>query len=376
MEPADAPEGALTIVHIETGRHLYGGALQVYYLLRGLAARGVRNMLVCPKDSEIATAVRGVAERVHAFPMAGDLDLRFIVRLRRVLREARPDLLHLHSRRGADVLGGLAGRLQGIPTVLTRRVDNPEPRLLARLKYGLYDRVITISEGIREVLVGEGVPARKIACVRSAVDTARYRPGCDRERFRASVGLAADDLAVGLIAQLIERKGHRYLLEAMPAILAAAPRARFLLFGQGPLEAALRRQAERLGVADRLVFAGFRDDLERLLPCLDLVVHPADMEGLGVSLLQAAACGVPIVASAAGGIPEVVRDGVNGYLIRPGDVRALGTRVVELLRDLAEARRLGAAGRKLAEAEFSLETMVDGNLRVYRELLAERQRAT
>jgi glycosyltransferase involved in cell wall biosynthesis len=114
---------------------------------------------------------------------------------------------------------------------------------------------------------------------------------------------------------------------------------------------------------------GYRDDLPRLLACMDLVVHPATMEGLGVSLLQASAAGVPVVASRVGGIPEAVRDGVSGLLVPPADVAALADAVLALLADPDACRRMGAAGRDLVAREFSVARMVEGNLAVYRELL-------
>jgi glycosyltransferase involved in cell wall biosynthesis len=360
-----------TILHVETGRHLYGGALQVYYLLRGLKERGCRNVLVCPEASAIAAAARDVAE-VIALPMGGDLDLRFIARLRCAIREMRPDLVHLHSRRGADVLGGIAARREKVPVILTRRVDNPEPRLLASLKYRLYDRVLTISEGIRRVLIDEGVPAGKVQCVHSAVDSVRFRPDCDRAWFNATFGTERGDRAVGMVAQFIERKGHRHLLAAIPPLAREFPRLRVLLFGKGPLENEVTAQIRDLGLEGCVRFGGFRDDLERVLPCLEILVHPAEMEGLGVSLLQAAACAVPIVASAAGGIPEAVRHDENGLLVPPADPAALTAALAGLLRDSDKARRLGDGGRRLVEREFSIAAMVDGNLRVYRELLERR----
>lgn len=118
-------------------------------------------------------------------------------------------------------------------------------------------------------------------------------------------------------------------------------------------------------------FVGFRDDLPDLLPCLELLVHPATVEGLGVSLLQAASAGVPIVAGNVGGIPEAVHHGYNGLLVPPEDTRALGTAVATLLRDGPLARRMGDAGKELMYREFSVNTMVEGNLAVYRELPAE-----
>ena len=132
-------------------------------------------------------------------------------------------------------------------------------------------------------------------------------------------GLTDDALLLGVAAQLIPRKGHDVLLAAMPAILAEQPRARLLLFGRGPQRDALQHRCDELGLREQVIFAGLRDDMPRVLPSLHLLLHPARMEGLGVALLEAADCGVAIVASAVGGIPEVVRDGVNGRLVPPDD---------------------------------------------------------
>ena len=357
------------VLHVETGPHLYGGALQVFYLLGGLQKAGWQNILVCTKGSDIARAAHGVVDRVYEAPMSGDLDVAFVSRLRRIIKEERPDLVHLHSRRGADLLGGIAARLSSVPVILTRRVDNPEPKWWVALKYRLYDQIVTISEGIRAVLVSEGVPAHRIECVHSAVDIERYKPNCDLQWFRNEFGLSEENKAVGMIAQLILRKGHRYVFEAIPAICETHPETRFLLFGKGPLEQELKEQCQRHGLEKYVQFVGFRDDLDRVLPCLNVVAHPADMEGLGVSLLQASACGVPIVATPAGGIPEIVRDGENGYLVPKADVNGIADRLAQLLSDEALAARMGQAGREIVEQNFSVKAMVDGNIRVYQGLL-------
>ena len=361
----------MKILHVESGRHLYGGALQVVFLLQGLKARGEQAVLVCPQGSAIAEAARPHALRVHEVAMKGDLDVGMVGRLRALIREERPDIVHLHSRRGSDLWGGLAARLEGVPTVLSRRVDNPEPRWWVKRKYRLYARVIAISEGIRQVLLGEGLSADQVVCVHSAVDTERYRPEpADRAWLRAEFGLAEDEATLAMAAQFIPRKGHRTLLAALPAVLAAHPRTRTLLFGQGPELAAIQDLVREAGLGERVLFPGFRRDLERVLPCIDVMVHPAEMEGLGVALLQAAACGLPIVAGRAGGIPEIVRPGLNGELIEPGDAAALAQHLARLLGDPALRARYGAAGRQLVLDEFSVDAMVDGNLAVYRAALA------
>lgn len=358
-------------LHVEAGTHLYGGALQVFFLLQGLQARGEEALLVCPIGSAIAAEAHAQGLRVHETAMGGDLDIGLVGRLRALIRAEQPELVHLHSRRGSDVWGALAARLEGVPTVMSRRVDNAEPRGWFHLKYTLYDRVIAISDGIRQVLLSAGLSPRKVVCVHSAVDTLRYRPCRDELAwFRHEFKLSPDELTVAMAAQFIARKGHRTLIAALPQVLAAHPRTRVLLFGQGPERAAIEALVKQANLQAQVMFTGFRTDLERVLPCIDVMAHPAEMEGLGVALLQAAACGVPIVAGRAGGIPEIVRPGVNGELVEPGDADALAVHLIRLLGDAALRQRYGVAGRALAEAEFSVDAMVEGNLRVYRQVLA------
>jgi glycosyltransferase involved in cell wall biosynthesis len=358
----------MKILHVETGMHLYGGAQQVVYLLEGLARRGVDNVLVCPPGAAIGTHFRDSAVTVVELPCRGDLDVGFIGRLRSLITTQVPQLVHLHSRRGADMLGGIAARRAGVPAVLSRRVDNPEPGWWARWKYSRYARVICISEGIAEVLRSAGVNPAQIRVVRSVVDARAWTQPATRAELCTEFGVPTQRVIAGVVAQLIERKGHRVLLAAL-ARMAPSQRPFVLCFGKGAQRAALESEATRLGLGTDIAFAGFRDDLPRWMGGLDLLVHPAYMEGLGVSLLQAAAAGVPIIASRAGGMPEAVRDGGNGLLVAPGDADALRLALGRLAGDEALRRRLGDGGRELIAREFSLDAMIDGNLAVYRELL-------
>jgi glycosyltransferase involved in cell wall biosynthesis len=356
------------ILHIETGRHLFGGALQVRYLLEGLMQAGERSTLVCPAGSEIAKAASNLAQ-IREIDIMGDLDFRFLPRLIKVIQEERPDLLHVHSRRGADVWGGLAALLTGTRAVITRRVDNREVPWVARAKYGRYVKVIAISEAIRRVLVSETIPPARIVCIPSGIDPNPYQRPCNPSWFQETFELAPGNRTVGVVAQLIPRKGHRFLLEAAPAILARFPDTRFLFFGQGPQRADLERLCHEKGITHAVRFAGFRKDMNRILPCLDMVIHPATMEGLGVSLLEAASSGRAIVAARAGGIPEVIQHEVNGLLVEPGNPAVLIEAVSRLLGDPGLGARLGAAGRRIVAEKFSVAAMVKGNLAVYSELL-------
>jgi len=361
----------MRIAHLEAGRHLYGGAAQVRYLLDGLTARGVDNVLLCPPDSELAAAAPAAA--VHALPMRGELDVVLLPRLVRALRRLAPDLVHVHSRRGADLYGGLAAWLAGIPAVLTRRVDSPEPAWLGRWKYRPYVAIVALSRAIEVQLVAAGVDAARVVRIPSAVDTARYRPdAAARGRLLAAFALPSDALVVGVVAQLIERKGHAALLALLPELVRERPTLRVLCFGRGPLEGALRAEIGARGLEHHVVLAGFRADLPELLPGLDVLAHPATREGLGLALLEAASAGVPVVAYDAGGVPDAVVDGATGLLVPVGDAVALRAALAHLLAARAERARLGVAARAHAERHFDVARLAAAHLSLYERVLAER----
>ena len=422
----------MKVLHLETGRSLYGGALQVLYLLEGLRKpadthpslgapsrtplspnstegtaylpcanspdqgppaesadthhsggesadthHSVRSSgpftdtheLVTPPGTALAVAARARGFRVHEIPFRGDLDLSALLRLRRLFRQTGADLVHLHSRRGADLLGALAARWSPVPAVLSRRVDEPERAALLRLKARLATRVVAISQAVRSVLVEAGVPDAEIEVIPSAVDTDRYAPDPRAGNYlRRALGIHREETVVGMAAQFIPRKGHRVLLQALPEVTTRHPRTRFVLFGQGPEEEAIRSLSRGTPAGEHLLFAGFREDLPDLLPGLDLLVHPALREGLGVILLQAAASGVPAVASRAGGMPEVVRDAETGLLVPPGDAPALARALDTLLGDAEWRRRLGWAARQRALDHFSLPSLARRHQTLYHRL--------
>ena len=359
----------MRVLHVESGRHVYGGPRQVLYLVEGLMQRGIDCRLVCAASTPFAAEAKRVGLPTLPVTFGGDLDLGAAGRIRRELRRFDADVLHVHSRRGADTFGALAG--WGLPParVLSRRVDHPESWIGRRFKWPRYQRIVAISEAIRDVLHRQGFPDSRLRCVRSAVDVEALAAQPRADGWRAALELEPDDLLIGMAAQFIERKGHRFAVEAFARLNRAHPRARLLLFGSGPLLDRVRAQVADAGIGRRVRFPGFRDDLAALLPSLDLLVHPALKEGLGVILLQAASCRLPIVAAAAGGIPEAVIDGETGWLVPPGDANALETALGRMLGDAEQRRRMGQAGLNHMRAHFSIDTMVDGNLAVYRELV-------
>lgn len=359
------------IVHVETGRHLYGGARQVLLLMLGLQTRGYRGTLVCPADSEIAIAAHQLGLVVQGVAMRGDVDASFAWRLARLLRRIQPDLVHVHSRRGADTFGGMAARLARIPAILTRRVDSADLPGFGRLKYTSYQRVIAISTCIRDQLAVSGVPAAKLRLVHSAVAAVDDSDRASCQAFADEFNLPAGIFAIAVVAQLIPRKGHRYFLEALARLGESHPEIRAVLFGIGPLQTQLAAQVAELGLDKQVQFAGYRTDLEQFIGHFKLLVHPAEREGLGIAILEAQAAGVPVVGFRAGGLVEAIADGETGLLVPPGDVAALTKAIGRLIEDDEERTRFAAAGPARISRDFGVTAMVDGNLAVYGEIASE-----
>ena len=360
----------LKVLHIESGKNLYGGAQQVLFLLRNLPKLGAESVLMCDPRSAIRSACDLEGIPTYPVSMAGDLDLSLPLKIRKVCKEVRPDIVHIHSRRGVDFWGGWIARRLGIPCVLSRRVDNPESRWIVKWKYGMYDRVITISDGIRQVLLSEGLEDEKITLVRSAVDFSSFPTPISKTSFLERFRLVESNIVVGCAAQLIERKGHRFLIDALPEVVSRFPQLKVLLFGKGSMEKTLKEQVTKMGLEKVVSFPGFVEDIKAIYPHLDILVHPALMEGLGVALIEAAYCRLPIVAGRAGGIPEIVHHHENGFLVEPGESEPIKDALIKLLNDNNLRKTMGKKAYEIASNNFSVMPMAEGNFNVYCSLLS------
>ncbi|MEM9173348.1 MAG: glycosyltransferase [Pseudomonadota bacterium] len=360
----------MNIVHLELGRYRYGGAEQVRYLLEQLAQSdaGAAHTLVTARGSDLHQWAKDVGQRVIALRFSGEHDLAMVARLIRVLRNERARLLHVHSRRGADWMGPLAAWRAGIPALLSRRVDHVPGRWLRWLMRHRYQRTVAISQTIHDVLAASAVPEESLMTIQSAVDVEALA-AIDRDhahqRLSDILGQTTTGPVIGVVAQLIERKGHRFLFEALPALVQRHPDLRVVCFGQGGLERELRTQVTQGGLSRYVRFAGFLPDLDTVLPALTLVVHPALREGLGVSLLKAAAVGVPVIGFRAGGVAEVVVHEHTGLLVEPGSVPALTASIAHLLENDAQRLRFSDNARQHALQHFGVAEMVARHRALY-----------
>jgi glycosyltransferase involved in cell wall biosynthesis len=249
--------------------------------------------------------------------------------------------------------------------VASRRVDFPLRGALSRWKYGACRRVIAVSRAIARQLEADGVPRDRIRVVYEGVPD--RTPGADGRRALQELGVPLDAPVVGNVAALTGHKDHLTLLAAAARVRRALPEVRFVIVGEGELRGELEERTRALGLEDRVLFTGFRDDLDRLIPAFTVFSLSSHMEGLGTSLLDAMAFSRPVVATAAGGIPEAVEDRVTGRVVPAGDAEALARALVEVLGDVPGLQAMGAAGRLRFERHFTADRMIEETLAVYAE---------
>lgn len=294
-------------------------------------------------------------------------------RLARFMRAVRPDVVNAHLFRATAVAAPLA-RLHGARVVETYHGREAWRRGPIRGSFApdravcrLVDRVIAVSQAAADFLVrGKGYPAAKVTVIPNGRDLSRFTPGAHRETVRKELGVGGETPLVGVVGRLDAQKGHTYLLRAWPAVRAEFPDARLLLIGDGALREPLAAEAQALGIADSVVFTGFRADVPRLFDALDVATLPSLYEGMPLTAIEASAMACPLVATAVDGTPEVVIDGATGRLVPPRDPPALASAIAELLRDPVRSRALGAAARARALGHFSLERHVAATAGVYR----------
>ncbi len=356
------------VLHVDTAAGWRGGQNQVLLTAAGMSARGVPAEVACRRGGPLEGRAAGAGLRVHSIPFRGDLWPPAILALARLLRRSPPGPLVLHDPHAVSaalVATRLAGRR---PLVAVRRVDFPLASPLSRRKYAACDRVVVVSRAIGRVVEAGGVPPEKLRLVYEGVVDRPPVPG--GEGALAELGVPRGAPVVGNVAALTDHKDHTTLVEAMALARPRVPEARLVICGEGPLRGPIEARVRERGLADRVVFAGFRPDLDRLMPAFSVFCLSSHLEGLGTSLLDAMAFGRPVVATAAGGIPEAVEDGVNGRLAAPRDARGLADALVEVLTDDARRLALGAAGRRRFLERFTAERMVEATVAVLAEAAA------
>ena len=354
-------------LHIDTARTWRGGQNQVLLTVIGLREIGYRATLVAHPDGELRARA---AEGLDLIPIAPrtEVDLSAAWRLSRVVKRLKPDVVHAHDPH-AVAMASLAlsfGASSPAPAlVASRRVDfHLKSNSFSRWKHRQVDCFIAASEAIRRMLVGDGVPADRTVTVHEGIDVGHVL-AAPAVNVHEAFWLPHAAPIVGNVAALVPHKGHRHLIEAAHLVVREVPDARFVILGEGELREQLERQVREYQLEKHVFLPGFRTDVLGCLKGFDLFVMSSVTEGLGTSLLDAMACSKAIVATQAGGMPEVVDEGRTGFLVAPRDHHAMAQAIIRLLTEEPLRRQMGEAGFARVRERFTVERMVVETAAVY-----------
>jgi glycosyltransferase involved in cell wall biosynthesis len=366
---------SLRIVHTESSCGWGGQELRIISESQGLLERGHDVCLAAPEESRIYAEARKRGVPAQAVPIARK-GVRGLAALRRLLASARADVVNSHSSTDTWLAALALRSLRGAPPLVrTRHISAPIPRNAG--SRWLYRRatvhVVTTGESLREQVVREtGLDASRVSSVPTGVDLAKFTPG-DRAAARERLRLPQDAFLVGIVATLRSWKGHRYLVDAVAQALRSdsrsGPRPRWTLaiVGDGPGADNLRAQVAALGIGAQVRMPGNQDDVVPWLQALDVFALPSYAnEGVPQAIMQAMACGVPVVSTAAGAIGELVQDGDTGLVVPTRDAGALREALARLEGDAALRERLARRAREHVHARFARGRMLDGMEAVFR----------
>jgi glycosyltransferase involved in cell wall biosynthesis len=360
----------VNVLHIDEQRGWRGGEQQASYLIQGLVRRGHGVFVGGRPGSLFLKSDHGATSPICiAAPFITEFDPYTAFLLARAVRRHKIDILHAHTSH-AHMAACLARQLAARgKVVVSRRVDfAPRTGLLNRWKYSLPDHIIAVSNAIADVMRAYGVDESRMTVVSSAADPSRFQvPPLSRR----AIGIPEDAPLVGNVAALVGHKDHATLLNAMPMVLQALPALHLVIAGEGNLRRQLEAQIERLGLAPSVHLLGHRNDVPQLLRALDAFVLSSSQEGRGGAVLEAMICGLPVAATDAGGLPELVVHEKTGFLSPVGDAQTLARNIVRIFREPALAREVAGQAAVYVRERFCVEAMVEGNIRVYETVLAE-----
>ena len=363
------------ILHTEWSGGWGGQEMRVVAESVAMQARGHNMAIACQPDSRILQEAIAADLLTVPMRMGKGLDVVGITRCIQVIRTHKIDLVHTHSSPDAWTCG-MAARLAGVRVVRSRHLSTPVKRgWSSRLVYGrLADRVIASGKAIRDHLIQvNAADSASIVSIPAGIDVQRFAPVADARATRSELGLADTDFVIGIVAVLRSWKGHTHLIDAVHRLAAENVPVKLLIVGAGPQEDALKRKIQQLGMDSRVLMLGYRTDVPRLIGAMDCCVLPATKnEATSQALPQALAMKTPVIATAVGGLPEVVIDQETGLLIPPGDTDSLYRALLRVHQNPAEAKQMAKRGHAHVHANFTFEHMVDRTEAVYRELVPDR----
>jgi len=381
-QPGTGRGEVLRVLHCRAPQTFGGPDRQILALMERAAQVGIQQQyLVIGRRGQ--GAGRNVVDKARERGLSaslvvsqGRMDPRPLWSLWRTAREGKMDIICTHGYL-PDFLGRVVGRLSGCGLVAVSRGFTARARSIRAYEWAdrrvlrSFDHVVTVSEALRQQLIRCGLSPARVTAIHNAVGEIEPLP---RAQARAALGMSPEAFVVGCVGRLSPEKGHRIILDATARLVGRGITAKTVICGDGPEMPALVAQRRRLGLEDAVLLPGWRTDVDQILSAFDVFVLPSFTEGMPNALLEAQAAGVPAVASAVGGVPELISDGETGILAPAGDSEALAAAVGKLYRDADLAHSLAAAGRARVAERFSRAAQAERYRRVFEAVRARRPR--
>ncbi len=364
-------ESAIKVLHLDTELSWRGGQQQAAYLIEAMHRRGCLTALVGQPKSAIGAFC--LEKRVPFIPlrMLGEADIVAGWRIAKLCRRHGFQILHLHSSHALAI--GLWAKLflRSLKLIAVRRVDfHIQQNRFSQRKYRhpWLDRIVCISEAIRQILMEDGIPAEKLVTIHSGVDIHKFDhvdPGSD---FRDRLDIPTDHVLIGTIAAMAGEKDYPTLLRAAKIVCDTLEQATFCAIGDGADREKILQLHRELGLGKRFILPGYRTDIGEFLKSFDIFVLASKQEGLGTSILDAQAVGLPVIACRSGGIPEIIEHGANGWLVPAQDPAALAGAIIRMINDPALRIKLGQNALRSVK-KFDIAITVEKNLRLYQSVV-------
>jgi glycosyltransferase involved in cell wall biosynthesis len=358
----------------------FGGGERVFLQLAAGLKDRFEIFVAATRGGEFEERLRELDIQFFSVNMGRRLSWKPVTKLRYIIQHNRITLIHSQGAR-ADFFARVAGRIANAPHILctlAMPVEGFDVGFLRKKIYRLADQIsaryverfIVVSDSLRTTLIeGRGISSQRVVRIYNGIELHQYHPDLNETSLRNNWGIPPSAPLVGAIGRMVWQKGFEFLIHAIPEIISDIHDVRFLFVGDGPLKSDLERLVSQLDISHKVIFAGFRPDIRRVLSAIDILVVPSLLEGFPIMTLEAMAMAKPIVATRIQGITEQISDGMDGILVPPKNSEALTNAVSKILLSKELASKLGITARKKVETFFPVEKMVGETEKVYLSIL-------
>ncbi|MBX3042434.1 MAG: glycosyltransferase family 4 protein [Candidatus Kapabacteria bacterium] len=360
----------LSVLHLDSESYWRGGQQQAFYLHTYLLNMGINSKFICKTNSEMHIRLIEKDAPFIDLPMSSEFDLFSAFKVAQLARNNKFDVLHCHSSKSHSI--GLMSKLffSKPKLVVSRRVEFPiKKNILSQKKYfsDNLNRIICVSEAVKRSLLKSDLPENKLCVIYDGIDLNKLEHKFS-DKIKQLYNISDSEIVIGTIAAFSVEKNYEGMLSAIAPILRDKSNVKFCALGSGEDFEKIKNLSVNLGISEKCIFPGFVNNVEDYLKVFNIFTLFSKSEGLGSSILDAMAIGLPVVCSKAGGIPEIVKHNENGFLVEIGDNISLNTRLNQLVNDTVLRKKMGLRSIEIS-ADFSIDKITKRHIDLYHELI-------